>query len=85
MSQRSRTVRRVTPAELRQRVAELEAEVQADGNDPEDHRSAAELLAALAEWDAALLRRAAMGESGEGNAGVSLLYEAVDCAEDESG
>ena len=73
----------MTPAELRQRAIELEADLWAD--QPEDRRGAAELLAAFADYDPALLRRALLGEAGSGSAGRDLLADAIECAEDESG
>ena len=48
-----------------------------------DQRGNAELLAALADWDVALFRRAMLGETGEGNRGLELLRAAVEIAEDE--
>ena len=45
---------------------------------------ATETLAALADWNPELLRRAAIGETGDSNAGRDLLVEAVEVAEDES-
>jgi hypothetical protein len=50
---------------------------------PGERQGAAELLAALAGWDPVLLRRAAVGYADDGYPGVSLLLEAVACAEDE--
>ncbi len=70
------------PAELRQRAAELEAELWAD--QPEDRRGAAELLAAFADYNPALLRRALLGEAGS-SAGRDLFADAIECAKDESG
>jgi hypothetical protein len=55
----------VSPTELRQRAVELEADLWPDH--AEDRRGAAELLARLAGWDAALLRRALLGEAGSGS------------------
>jgi hypothetical protein len=43
------------------------------------------LLAAFADYDPALLRRALLGEAGSGAAGRDLLADAIECAEDESG
>lgn len=51
----------------------------------EDRRGAAELLAALADYDAALLRRALLGDAGSGSSGRDLLADAIACAEDEAG
>ena len=48
-------------------------------------RGAAELLAGLADYDPALLRRALLGEAGSGAAGRDLLADAIECAEDEAG
>jgi hypothetical protein len=73
----------MNPAELRRRAIELEAEVVR--NDSEDRRGAAELLAALADYDAGLLRNALLGDAGSGPAGRDLLLEAIACAEDEAG
>ena len=56
------------PAELRQRAAELEADLWLDH--AEDRRGAAELLAAFADYDPALLRRALFGEAGSDPLGV---------------
>ena len=52
---------------------------------PRTDDGAAELLAAFADYDAALLRRALLGEAGAGSAGRDLLADAIECAEDESG
>jgi hypothetical protein len=71
------------PAELRQRAVELEADLWPDY--AEDRRGAAELLAGLADYDPALLRRALLGEAGSGAAGRDLLADAIECAEDETG
>jgi hypothetical protein len=71
------------PAELRQRAAELEADVWPDH--AEDRREAAELLAGLADYAPALLRRALLGEAGSGAAGRDLLADAIEYAEDENG
>ncbi len=65
------------PDELRARAMKLEADA--------DQRGAAELLAAPADWDPAVLRRAMLGVSGSGTAGRRLLAEAVKVAEYESG
>jgi len=46
---------------------------------------AADAVAVLAGWNAELLRRAAIGDTGFSNAGRELLLEAVDVAVDESG
>jgi hypothetical protein len=73
----------VDPSELRQRAVELEADLWRDH--PEDRRGAAELLAGLADYDPALLRRALLGEAGSGSAGRDLLANAIECAEDETG
>jgi len=73
----------VSPAELRQRAVELEASVWP--NHAEDRRGAAELLAALADYDAALLRRALLGDAGSGSSVRDLLADAIACAEDEAG
>jgi hypothetical protein len=62
----------MTPSELCERAAKLEAEVRADTLGAEDARGAAELVAALSGWNVALLRRAMLGEAGEGNRGVAL-------------
>jgi hypothetical protein len=70
-------------AELRQRAVHLEADLWPDH--AEERRGAAELLAGLADYDAALLRRALLGEAGSGSAGRDLLADAIECAEDESG
>jgi len=51
----------------------------------EDRRGPAELLAAFADWDHALLRWALLGKAGSGSAGRDLLADAIECAEDESG
>ncbi len=72
----------MTPAELRQRAVELEADLWRDH--AEDRRGAAELLAGLADYDSALLRRASLGEAGSGAAGRDLLADAIECAEDEN-
>jgi hypothetical protein len=71
------------PADLRQRAVELEADLWPDH--AEDRRGAAELLAAFADYDPALLRRALLGEVGCGSAGRDLLADAIECAEDEAG
>lgn len=76
------------PTELRQRAVELELEAEVSGPDglgPEDFEGAAALLAALAGWDPALLRRALLGETGQSNAGSKLLERAIEIAEDETG
>jgi hypothetical protein len=73
----------VDPAELRRRAVELEADPWPDH--AEDRPGAAELLAAFADYDPVLLRRALLGEAGSGSAGVDLLADAIECAEDESG
>jgi hypothetical protein len=52
---------------------------------PEERRAAAELLAALADWNPEALRRAAIGETVDGSNGRALLLEAVEVAEDERG
>jgi hypothetical protein len=52
----------LNPAELRQRAIKLKADLWSD--DAEDRRGAAELLAALADYDPAPLRRALLGEAG---------------------
>jgi hypothetical protein len=83
VSQAPRTVTTVNPAELRQRAIELEAGVWP--GHAEDRRGAAELLAAFAGYDAALLRRALLGDAGSGSAGRDLLADAIACAEDETG
>lgn len=75
----------VNPSELRQRAVELEGEVRRDDLGPEDDEGAAALLAALAEWNPVVLRRAMIGETGDGNRGESLLRRAVEIAEDEAG
>jgi hypothetical protein len=72
----------VDPAELRQRAISLEADLWPDH--AEDRRGAAELLAAFADYDPALLRRALLGEAGSGSAGRDLLADAIECAEDET-
>ena len=69
--------------ELRQRAATLEVYVSSRGNATGERQGAAELLAALAGWDPVLLRRAAVGYADDAYPGVSLLLEAVACAEDE--
>ena len=46
---------------------------------------AAELLAGLADYAPALLRRALLGEAGSGAAGRDLLADAIEYAEDENG
>jgi hypothetical protein len=69
-------------AELRQRAVELAVDLWPDH--PEDRRGAAELLAGLADWDPALLRRAMLGEAGSASAGGDLLADAIECAEDET-
>jgi hypothetical protein len=73
----------VEPAELRQRAIDLEADLWP--GHAEDRRGAAELLAGLADYDPALLRRALLGEAGAGCAGRDLLADAIECAEDEAG
>jgi hypothetical protein len=73
----------VDPAELRERAIELEADLWPDHS--EDRRGAAELLAGLADYDPALLRRALLGEAGSGSGGQALLADAIECAEDETG
>jgi hypothetical protein len=73
----------VDPAELRERAVELEADLWPDH--AEDRRGADELLAAFADYDPALLRRALLGEAGSGSAGRDLLADAIECAEDENG
>ena len=83
LSQAPRTVMTVSPAALRQRAIELEAGVWP--NDTEDRRGAAELLAAFADYDPALLRRALLGDAGSGSAGRDLLADAIECAEEEMG
>jgi hypothetical protein len=60
----------------------LEADLWPDHG--EDRRGAAELLAAFADYDAALSRRALLGEAGSGFAGRDLLADAIEYAEDES-
>ena len=62
----------MTPAEVRAKAEELERED--DGN--------AELLAALADWDPALLRQALLGETGSGFPS-RLLREALDAGRAE--
>lgn len=74
----------MSPTELRQRAAELEVEVRADILGREDERGAAAYLAALAEWDVALLRRATLGKTWSGGQGADLLLEAVEIAESEA-
>ena len=54
--------------EIRQRAIELEADLWP--GHAEDRRGAAELLAAFADYDPALRRRALLGEAGSGFAGV---------------
>jgi len=73
----------VDPAELRRRAVDLEADLWPEH--AEDRRGAAELLAAFADFDPALLRRAQLGEAGSGSAGRDLLADASECAEDEAG
>jgi hypothetical protein len=73
----------VNPAELRQRAVELETDLWPDH--AENRRGAAELLAGLADYDPALLRRALLGEAGSGSAGRDLLADAIECAEEERG
>jgi len=73
----------VDPAGLRIRAIELEADLWPDH--AEDRRGAAELLAGLADYDPAMLRRAQLGEAGSGSAGRDLLADAIECAEDEQG
>jgi hypothetical protein len=70
------------PTELRIRAIVLEADLRA--GDAEDRRGAAELPAALADWNPALLRRAQLGAAGSGSAGRDLLADAIECAEDEN-
>ena len=70
----------MTPTELREYAVSI---LITAGNGPEERRAAAELLAALADWDPELLRRAAIGQTGDGNRGRDLLLEAVEVAEDE--
>jgi len=53
---------------LAARAIELEADLWPDH--AEDRRGAAELLAAFADYDPALLRRALLGEAGSGAAGA---------------
>jgi len=72
----------MTPEELRGYAVGLLITL---GNGPEERRGAAETLAALADWNPELLRHAAIGETGDGNAGRDLLLEAVEVAEDERG
>jgi hypothetical protein len=69
-------------AELRQRAVALAADLWP--GHPEDRRGAAELLAGLADWDPALLRRAMLDETGLASAGSDLLADAIECAEDET-
>jgi len=71
----------MTPQELRDYAMGLLVTL---GNGPDERRGAAELLAALADWNPELLRRAAIGETGDGNAPRELLLEAVEIADDES-
>jgi len=72
----------MTPQELREYAVSI---IISTGNGSEERRATAELLATLADWDADLLRRAALGETGDGSKGRDLLLEAVDVAADESG
>jgi len=72
----------MNPTELRQHAISILVKT---GNGTEERRAAAELLAALAEWDPELLGRAAIGETGDGNKGRDLLLEAVEIAVDERG
>lgn len=72
----------MNPTELRDYAVSLLVTL---GNGPEERRGAAETLAALADWEPEPLRRAAIGETGDGNRGRDLLLEAVEVAEDESG
>ena len=81
MSQSTNTLAQVDQTELRRRAVELEADLWPDHS--EDRRGAAELLAGLADYDQALLRRALLGEAGSGSAGRDLLADAIECAEDE--
>lgn len=83
LSQATRKLTPVDPAELRQRAIELEAGVWPKHS--EDRRGAAELLAALADYDPGRLRDALLGDAGSGPAGRDLLLEAIACAEDEAG
>ena len=76
------TLEPVDPAELRHRAIALEADLRPDH--AEDRRGAAELLAAFADDDPALLRRALLGEAGSGSAGRDLLADAIECAEAET-
>jgi len=71
------------PADLRQQAIQLQADLWPDR--AEDRRSAAELLAAFARYDPALLRRALLGDAGSGSAGRDLLADAPECAVDEIG
>ena len=72
----------MTPQELREYAIAI---LVTTGNGPEERRGAAETLATLADWNPELLRHAAIGETGDGNAGRDLLLEAVEVAEDERG
>lgn len=64
-------------------AAELDADVRRHRLGDEDEQGAAATLAALAEWDPALLRRALLGEAGDANHGGELLRAAVEIAKDE--
>jgi hypothetical protein len=50
-----------------------------------DPDGAGQLVAAFADYNPALLRRALLGEAGSGSAGRDLLADTIECAEDESG
>lgn len=75
----------MTPSELRRRAEDLEIEVHADGLGQRHFEGAAALLAALANWDVPLLRRALVEEAGVVNRGEELLQRAVEIAEDQAG
>lgn len=74
----------MTPAELRRRAEELDIENQADVLGARGFEGAAALLAALANWDPGLLRRALLARRHNQRVGEDILRRAVEIAKEQT-